>query len=482
MVSNAQNIQNAFRRVSAVLALSFLLIPCLAAQVMGNPAPPGVIQRMAVGPGGEQPDAFVGQPILSKTGRFVMFSTRARNLLPGMPPASVVHTCAQPVYKQWYVFDRQTQALDRISVNNQGQPQAGLAVAADPGCTGFDTTNAFISDDGRYVVYSSAADNLVPEDSDNLMDIFIFDRQQRTVRKINDRLPTRGHTSLGSVSTDFTRASYVCASTPGSPLLCVRNLFTGVTVTYPLTVGSGGLSLARDFTFGFFRTNSAISRNSIFYRINLSDGTTVAITVGPNGELPNNGGGPGREVFRTSADGRTVLFSAGGASNFSEITYPLETFGHGNLYVWEERTGRNRLVTLTDNGVPSFTNDRVEAALSGDGRYVIFNSQDLNISNFSYPSFRFETNRNYIRDLVTNKLYPAALDINGGTGAYAGSCDKLDTSPSEIWLSNSLPTHCPAINFDGSVIAFSSYAGNWVPGDTLLLTNAFIPRNLQDVS
>lgn len=50
-------------------------------------------------------------------------------------------------------------------------------VTAQPITPPFGAVFGTMSDDGRYIVFSSDVDNLVPNDTNNAQDIFLYDRQ-----------------------------------------------------------------------------------------------------------------------------------------------------------------------------------------------------------------------------------------------------------------------------------------------------------------
>src|SRR5688572_15155819 len=102
----------------------------------------GTTERVSVNSAGEEADLGGEGPAISADGRFVAFQSQAQNLVPGGNPFLFVD--------QIYVHDRQTGTTEIISVNDAGQPGNSLNVQAD------------ISADGRFVVFSSFADNLVP--------------------------------------------------------------------------------------------------------------------------------------------------------------------------------------------------------------------------------------------------------------------------------------------------------------------------------
>ena len=95
-------------------------------------------------------------PSVSKNGRFVVYSSRATNLVTGDTNASA----------DIFVFDRVAGQNVRVSVDNTGAQGNG------------DSEFASISATGRYVVFTSRATNLVVGQVDNnaATDVFLHDR------------------------------------------------------------------------------------------------------------------------------------------------------------------------------------------------------------------------------------------------------------------------------------------------------------------
>ena len=106
---------------------------------------------------GVQGDGNSQDPSVSKDGRFVVYSSRATNLVAGDTNASA----------DIFVFDRQAGGgTVRVSVDNTGAQGNG------------DSEFASISATGRYVVFTSMATNLVVGQVDNnaATDVFLHDR------------------------------------------------------------------------------------------------------------------------------------------------------------------------------------------------------------------------------------------------------------------------------------------------------------------
>jgi hypothetical protein len=100
---------------------------------------------------------------ISSDGKFVAFSSLATTLIP------------DDTNKVWDIFvhDRDKGETTRVSVSSDG-------MQADAGSYGVS-----ISADGRYVAFGSNATNLVPEDTNNVMDVFVHDRQTGQTQRVS---------------------------------------------------------------------------------------------------------------------------------------------------------------------------------------------------------------------------------------------------------------------------------------------------------
>jgi Tol biopolymer transport system component len=131
------------------------------------------VVRVNLGAGGVQAeDADDGShivtdpPAVSGDGRWVAFDTRAGNLVPDDTNDT----------SDVFVVDRQTGAIERISVQSDG------AQALAP------STAPSISDDGRWVAFRSMAP-LTPDDVATGFDVYLYDRTARTLQRVG---PTFG--------------------------------------------------------------------------------------------------------------------------------------------------------------------------------------------------------------------------------------------------------------------------------------------------
>jgi VCBS repeat-containing protein len=114
----------------------------------------GQTSRVSVASNGAQSNAHSFSAALSADGRYVAFWSSAANLVAGDTGS----------YEDVFVHDRQTGQTSRVSV------------ASDGGETNGYSSHPELSADGRYVAFVSTASNLVAGDTDQVNDVFIYDR------------------------------------------------------------------------------------------------------------------------------------------------------------------------------------------------------------------------------------------------------------------------------------------------------------------
>ena len=110
-------------------------------------------------------------PAISATGRFVVFETDAANLVTGDSNGFV----------DVFVHDRSTRQTRRVSVKSNGAQ-----------ATGGHSDTPSISGSGRFVAFESGATNL---DSNGFIDVFVFDRDTTTLKRMS--VHTNGTASNG---------------------------------------------------------------------------------------------------------------------------------------------------------------------------------------------------------------------------------------------------------------------------------------------
>ncbi len=125
------------------------------AALLTTPTNAATIQAGQVRQWSYQANDHSSSPAISSDGRYVAFLSGASNLVPGDTNDA----------GDIFVYDRKTRVIELISLAEDGS-QANDA-SGEPG----------ISADGRWVVFSSIATNLVAGDTNELLDVFLHDRQ-----------------------------------------------------------------------------------------------------------------------------------------------------------------------------------------------------------------------------------------------------------------------------------------------------------------
>lgn len=154
------------------------------------------------------------------------------------------------------------QQMTRVSVSSNGIEGNGLGASLPS-----------VSDDGRYIVFHAFSNNLVVNDSNNVSDIFVHDRQLSTTRRISvSTNGTQGNgTSLyGSISGNGRYIAFyseadnlVVGDTNDKPDIFIHDVQTGVTSRISISSsgeqsndGSIGSSLSHDGHFVAFSSSA----------------------------------------------------------------------------------------------------------------------------------------------------------------------------------------------------------------------------------
>lgn len=274
--------------------------------------------------------------------------------------------------------------------------------------TGGDSTNPQISNDGRYVVYQSLATNLVTGDTNGVEDIFVRDRQSNTTTRVSV-------TSGGA---------------------------QGTSGSFNPVISGDGRFVAFESRANLFGGNDVNGTNADIYLRNLGTNTTTLISV-------SSGGAQGQFESREpaiSGDGSLVAFMS-----FAGNLVPGDT-PTPDIFVRNLTDNTTNLISIATNG--SHPENFAEAGpeISADGRYVVFTSSasldaiDANIYNDIY-----------VRDRVSNVT--ELVSVN-----YLGEQSDGDSVS-------------PSISIDGKLITFESTATDITNDDVEGQRDIFL-RNL----
>jgi Tol biopolymer transport system component len=127
----------------------------------------GTTERVSVSSSGTPANDECYSGGISADGRFAVFGSYAGNLVPGDTNLEF----------DVFVHDRQTGTTERVNVSSRGaQTDSPWGDFESPGS---------ISADGRYVAFDSHGDNLVPGDTNDAFDVFVHDRLTHTTERVS---------------------------------------------------------------------------------------------------------------------------------------------------------------------------------------------------------------------------------------------------------------------------------------------------------
>jgi Tol biopolymer transport system component len=276
--------------------------------------------------------------------------------------------------------------------------------------------NSTISDDGRFVAYISRASNLDPTDNDNEVDVFVHDRDT-DMDGIFDE-PGEISTTRVSVSPDGSQTS----SSDFAPSLS----------------GDGKLIA---FSTAYLYEGQVCA----IWVYNLQTSQKICASVGFDGE-PAYGS---YENPILSANGEFVVYSSS-ASNL----VPDDTNMKYDIFLFNLSDGEIKRVSISSFGEQS-NGDSMKPSVSSDGRYIAFESIANNlVSGDTYGNWDV-----FIHDSKTNTTKRVSVSPSGEE-AFGHSGE-------------------PSLSGDGKFVAFTSTAANIVEtGDDNQKNDVFLHNQL----
>lgn len=274
----------------------------------------GALDRISETPDGKPSDGSNLELSISADGRYVTFTTYAGNLIPGVLDENTWFTDV-------VLYDRTTQKLSLVSAAMDGTPAGN-------------SDNASISDSGRYVAFSSLSHDLVPDDTNNVGDIFVRDLAAGTTVRASlsdDDFEIPIESSDGQVSDD---GRYV-------------------------TFWSNDWHLVRGDTN--FDTD-------VFVR-DLQAGTTRLVSTSSDGVQ----GKSGSKQPKLTSDGRYVVFTS-----FATNLAAGDTRNNWDVFRKDLRTGTTTLVSRNNSGAQGDANSFTEA-VTPNGEFVTYTSYATNL-------------------------------------------------------------------------------------------------------
>lgn len=330
---------------------------------------------------------------ISPDGRFITFTSHASDLTP--------HAVGNVAANNIYVRDAVNNTTALVTVNAAG--------TASGNGTSF---GGSVSSDGRYVVFTSASNDLVPNDSGSGNDVFLRDLQAGTT----------------------TRLSTNSAGTAGG------------------NGDSGGGLIDRGGHFVVFLTRATnlstlpdANHITDIFIYDVVSGARRLITVNASGTAAGSGldfGDVERAIqFSISDDARFVAFESQSGDLVTN-----DTNGSGDdIFRYEVATQAKSLVSVNLAGTSGTLGGSSRPALSADGRFVAFESLANDLVSVADETNGFTTDV-FVRDVVAGQTFLASVN---NAGSRTGNGFSFQ----------------PFISADGTRLVFHSRASDLITND-----------------
>ncbi|MBC8097141.1 MAG: DUF11 domain-containing protein, partial [Akkermansiaceae bacterium] len=307
------------------------------------------------------------------------------------------------------IFDNEIYSSGTIKLLSGADPNR------PPDAGNNDSIKSSVSADGRYVAFSSRANNLVNADDNLNVDVFVRDLLLQTTILVSR--------ALGSGTSQYTGAQY--------PLISGDGRFVVFT-----SHGSGVEGHDNNFFRNVFVRDLAAQTTTLISHAaaSLASGNNESITAEPTRSL-------------ISSNGQSIVFT----SYATDLSAGLDDNLSNDVFFHDRVTGSNRLISVNFAGTTSGNNFSFNPIVSGNGQVVAFESMANDL--VALPDGNASSDV-FVQDLATgvNQL----VSVNAaGTAAAIGSS-------SSAYLSH-----------DGRFIAFQSSSPNLAPNDSTIRTDVF---------
>jgi len=309
----------------------------------------GITQRVSINSQGEQGDRHSSEPAISGDGRYVVFHSQASNLVAKDTNEGI----------DVFLHDLQTQETTLVNLNAKGKQGRGISFGP------------VISEDGRYIAFASSVSNLVEEDTNELVDVFVFDRQTKQTTRV-------------SVNSEGQQADGV---------------------SFRPTLSADGQYVAFRSQATNLVANDTNGEEDIFVH-DRATGTTTRISVDSQGQEAN-----GRSFNATiSGNGQFVVFNSD-ANNLVADDQNSNT----DVFVHNRETGQTYRLTHDSESYSHVPASYYSPVISKDGRWIAFESKAWNLAanDFNEAADVFLYDREYYAnfEVATGKLHIIALKV-----------------------------------------------------------------------
>ena len=360
------------------------------------------LSRVSVTPEGVSANGWNDDPWISANGRHVAFISTATNLIADDTNG----------YADIYVYDRETGLSHRVSIDSEGNQSNSHS--SKP-------TTSF---DGRYVAFTSGADNLVLDDTNGVSDVFVYDHTTGDMTRVSvDSEGNQGNmrSTSPSISADGRFVSFMSEASNLIPDdtnsdydIFVHDRLTGETTRVSVdsegnqaNYGSSEVSSisanGRYVTFSAFSTNLVTDDSNGVTDVFVHDretGDTTRVSINTEGIEGNNVSA----MPSISADGRYVTFYS-----YATNLVPDDTNGYKDIFVHDRDTGETLRASLDSEGNEA-NNSSNRPAISADGSYVTFESLASNlVTEDTYSNYA--SMEIYAHGPLTAKAQEVSIDI-----------------------------------------------------------------------
>lgn len=403
------------------------------------------IERVSVTSLGVQANGSSVFPTMSADGRYVAFTSLANNLVAGD-----TNTAADA-----FVYDRDTDTIERVSIATGG-------AEAEIGIVGSSTGGQIsMSADGRYVAFASESTNLVPGDANAVVDLFLHDRDSDTTERVIEHVfpgvLDDGHSffvsATGRYIVSATQNPYLPEDTNSLPDIYI---YDRDTVTYERVSVSDLGAETNDFSYapsvssdGRYVTFTSDATNLVSGDTNgfrdafvydRNTDTVERVNVSSVGTQANNASLPPY----ISSNGEFIVFGSSATNLVSD-----DTNGFRDVFVYEISDGSVERVNVS-SAYDQATGHSASYNISSTGKYVVFNG----VIDGDGGVFLFDFN-DPPTDIVTTPLSMTFYE-NQPIGTAVATLDTTDLDVSD--------THTYSIACDSPGSHDASLA---IDGDTL---------------
>lgn len=325
-----------------------------------------------------------------------------------------------------FVYDQVQRVIRRVSVSSSGE-QGNMA-----------SFNAGLSADGRYVAFTSAADNLVGDDTNVVTDVFVHDTLSRKTTRV----------SVGSAEEQADQAR------PNA---------------FPVESGSHLVSMSTNGRFVVFRSSASnlvpgdTNNASDFFLRDLRKGVTQRISVSSSEDQANADSRQplGTAQWIVSDDGQYVFFNSDASNLVSG-----DSNGAEDLFLRDTVRGTTRRVSVSSGG------QEANRGVGEQDPITVFRNVGLNLFvtpvNVTQTSYSATPDGQWVAfSSAATNLVPG--DTNDATDVFlrhipTGSTNILSVSATGEQGNGA--SNAPVLSADAGFVAFQSAAENLVSSDT----------------